>query len=158
MVLWAPKQLLNEMRWFCLGKSVSILEQRAEVQDLPDHRQSRHSGSQAPERGKHLPTWAAFSWNRSLGSQILCNEELQVVSYYFRHNGGKEVVRQELTSWQTKELQRQLLPHTRKKDKLPHPLFIMPQTGALRGLVQSRSYSQRGWRSIHPIEICGRLS
>lgn len=51
--------------------------------------------------------------------------ELQVVSYYFKHNGENEEAGQELTSEQTKELQRQLLPHTRKKDELPHPLFIM---------------------------------
>lgn len=50
--------------------------------------------------------------------QLLAMREPLVVPYNFKHSGANEEAKQEVTSQQTKELQRQFLPLMRKKDEL----------------------------------------
>lgn len=73
--------------------------------------------------------------------------ELRVVLYNFRYSGLNEEARWEVTSQETKKLQRQLLPLMRKRDELWNPRSSHCCLRSTQGLGCSWSCWQVGWQA-----------
>lgn len=112
------------------------------------------TGSEAPERGECLCTWAIMEtfikkWELGLAVslQLLAMRELWVVLHNFRQSEVNEGARWEVTSQETKELQRQLLPLMRKRDELWNPRSSRCRLRSTQGLGCSQSCWQVGWQA-----------